>query len=78
MGLKIYVQSKSGFLATLNPQQEAALQELATKTKDIPYVRDHPDGDAYLLRFLRATMASKARFIMFKVHILNFTLVISK
>ena len=54
---------ESGFLKTLNEQQEAALTELGEKTKDIAFVKNHPDGDAYLLRFLRATMEDKVCFM---------------
>lgn len=59
MGLLRRGMAKSGFLQTLNAQQEAELEKLAEKVKDVPFLKDHPDGDAYLLRFLRATMEKK-------------------
>ena len=50
---------RSGYLGSLNDQQGAALINMREKTKHLDYVRNHPEGDAYLLRFLRATMESK-------------------
>lgn len=54
----------SGYLHNLNDQQAQALEEMKVKTKHVEYIREHPEGDAYLLRFLRATMSSKVKHEM--------------
>lgn len=53
----------SGFLGSLNEQQETALIELKERIKDVESLVNHPDGDVYLLRFLRATMKKVTCFI---------------
>lgn len=52
----------SGYCKTLNEQQEIELNKLADKVKDVSYVMNHPSGEAFLLRFLRATMDKKVSY----------------
>ena len=52
----------SGFEGTLNAQQQDALAELKRLLEASEFaedVRNHPDGDQWVLRFLRATMKDK-------------------
>lgn len=52
----------SGFEGRLTPQQSVALEELKAQLAESQYAEEiatHPDGDKFLLRFLRASMKSK-------------------
>ncbi len=53
---------ETGFEANLNLQQQNALNELKNILKNSEYSNDienHPNGDRFLLKFLRATMKDK-------------------
>lgn len=62
-GLDSYIPT--GYAHTLNPQQETALKSLWLSFEDTEYYdfltakETNPEGDALLLRFLRATMRGK-------------------
>uniref|UniRef100_A0A7S3PJY2 CRAL-TRIO domain-containing protein n=1 Tax=Aplanochytrium stocchinoi TaxID=215587 RepID=A0A7S3PJY2_9STRA len=63
-------EQKSGFLGSLNEQQSEALDELKERMKESKFaetIKNHPQGDCYLLRFLRATMKNKTSKRVFRV-----------
>lgn len=55
----ITIQTLSGYPDTLTPQQKEALDELKAEVGDRKDVLEHPEGESYLLRMLRATMKDK-------------------
>ena len=60
----------SGYLETLTAQQSeslAALKNELSQTEVADEVANHPDGDRYLLRMLRATMKDKSGKRKFQV-----------
>ena len=61
----------TGYLETLTAQQSACLEELKAElgeTHVAETVANHPDGDRYLLRMLRATMKGKTGKRVFQVN----------
>lgn len=59
----------SGFAATLTAQQKTALDELKQRVEESEYaakIKEHKEGDKYLLRMLRATMKDKNKARIFK------------
>jgi hypothetical protein len=65
--------AKSGFEASLSAQQAQELAELKTLFEHkspayLPDLAQNPDGDRFLLRFLRATMKDKQGARVFDAH----------
>ena len=62
--------AETGFERSLTPQQAAALAELKTRLRRSAYSADvaaNPDGDRFVLRFLRATMRDRTGERVFQV-----------
>lgn len=61
---------KTGYQGNLTPQQTQALHQLKTRLETLPYYHEeilaHPDGERWLLRFMRATMRDKNRTRVFE------------
>lgn len=52
----------AGYLANLTPQQKAVLEALKAKMEKTEFAKElaaNPDGDRFILRYLRATMKDK-------------------
>ena len=65
-----FIEGKTGFETRLTPQQQSALNELKArmeKTEHWPALESHPDGDRWILRFMRATMKDKHGARIFQV-----------
>lgn len=57
----------TGFTATLTAQQKASLEVMKLEVCAEKEIRNHPEGDKYLLRMLRATMKDKGGERLFQV-----------